>query len=274
MTDNVSPPGIRRVVAGVGGALSLSWRIFVRTIGAKYRKSFLGYFWMVMPALLITGAVTLARSAGVLSSGHTSLPFPLFVLIGILLWQVFAEAFDVAHQAFESARSYLTRVYFPREAIILAQLYESLITTGVRLGLVLLLVTVVQGFDLRAVLLVSASFLGAILLGLGVGAILMPFTLLFADLHNTIKLILSYGLFLTPAMYQPQGDGVFAVLIRHNPVAPLMGAARDAASGIAIANPEGFAAVLVVGVLTTIAGFVTVRAVSPIVIERMLLGGR
>jgi lipopolysaccharide transport system permease protein len=257
-----------------GAAVALSWRIFQRTIGAKYRKSFLGYFWMVAPALLITGGVTLASQAGVLSPGPTPLPAPLSVFLGTLLWQIFAEAIDVPHQAFEGARSYLTRVHFPREAIVLAQLYESLLTTAVRLVLALVLVALAHGFDFGGFLLAGTCFYGAVLLGLGIGALLMPFTQLFADLHQTLKLLLGYGLFLTPAMYQPEENSWFATIVRWNPVSPLMNAAREAAAGQALAQPVTLLLVLGGGVLATAAGLLLVRAVAPIVIERMLLGGR
>lgn len=253
---------------------SLAWRLFIRTIGAKYRKSFLGYFWMVFPALLITAGVTLASRAGVINPGTSVLPYPLFVLFGTLIWQVFAEAVDVPLLAFEGARSYLTRVYFPRESIIVAQLFESLITTAVRMLVALLLLALTYGADLRAVGLVGLSFAGAVLIGLGVGSLLLPFTLLFADLQNTLKLVLSYGLFLTPAMYQPQGDGLFTLLLRLNPVWPLMDAARDGAAGLPLSHPMAFVIVLCAGVLATVGGFSMVRASAPIVIERMLLGGR
>jgi lipopolysaccharide transport system permease protein len=265
---------VRRTLISWRGIISLSWRIFSRTIGAKYRKSFLGYFWMVAPALVITGGVTLASRAGVINPGETVLPYPLFVLFGTLLWQVFAEAVEVPHQAFEGARSYLTRVNFPRESIILSQLYESLITTAVRLLLALLILAFANGADVSSIGLISACFAGAVLLGMGIGSILMPFTLLFADLHNTIKLVLSYGLFLTPAMYQPQRDGLFATLIHINPVWPLMDSAREAAAGVALSHPQALILVLCGGILTTILGLALVRAVSPIVVERMLLGGR
>ena len=41
-------------------AASLSWQIFARTLGAKYRKSYAGYFWMLAPAAAVTAGVTLA----------------------------------------------------------------------------------------------------------------------------------------------------------------------------------------------------------------------
>ncbi len=254
-------------------AVSLSWRIFRRTIGAKYRKSFLGYFWMVAPALLITGGVTLASEAGIVPAGDSALPQALSVFLGTLLWQVFAEAIDVPHQAFEGARSYLTRVYFSRGAIVLAQLHETLLTTGVRLLAAFALLAIGFGLQPVGAALVASAFVGAVLLGLGLGCLLMPFTQLFADLQQSMKLLLGYGLFLTPAMYQPK-EGWFAVIVRCNPVSPLIDGARQAAAGELLAEPWLFAGVLGFGVVTTVLGLSFVRAVAPILIERMLLGGR
>jgi lipopolysaccharide transport system permease protein len=254
--------------------VTLSWRIFGRTIGAKYRKSFLGYFWMVAPALLITLGVVLASEAGVIEPGATRLPQVLSVFLGTLLWQVFADAIEVPHQAFEGARSYLTRVHFSRAAIVIAQAYETLLTAGVRLVAVLVLLAAMHGLEPLALLVVPAAFAGAVLVGIGIGSLLMPFTQLFADLQQTLKLLLAYGLFLTPAMYQPQGDGWFARIVNANPVTPLMAAARQAAGGEALAQPVLFGGMLAGGVVATLVGFALVRAVAPILIERMLLGGR
>jgi len=254
--------------------VALSWRIFQRTIGAKYRKSFLGYFWMVAPAFVITGFAMLANEAGVTNPGSTSLPYGLFVCLGTLLWQVFAEALDVPHLAFESARSYLTRVYFPREAIVLAQLYESLLTTAVRLLAVLLWILFAGHATFGVVLGVVGCFYGTMVVGLGLGALLMPLTQLFADLRQALKLLLTYGLFLTPAFYEPRDGGWFAAIVDLNPVSPLMVAVRDITAGQSLSAPVPLFVVLGIGVVTTVAGLLMLRHIAPIVIERMLLGGR
>jgi lipopolysaccharide transport system permease protein len=254
--------------------ISLSWRIFRLTLGAKYRKSFLGYFWMIAPAVLVSGGVTLANRAGVLNPGETTIPYPLFAFIGILSWMVFAEAIEVPRTAFEGARSYLTRVHFSRTAIILAQLYETLVVTSVRIVVVLALIAAFVGLSPSAAGIVLAAFTGCILLGLALGTVLVPFLLLFSDLHNTLRLFLTYGLFLTPALYQPQGNGAFATLVNLNPIAVMMTASREAAGGMMLSNPTLFWSVIAAGLLITLGGLVQVRATAPIIIERMLLGGR
>lgn len=268
----IAAPPSQGSFAAARDAVALSWRIFRRTIGAKYRKSFLGYVWMVAPALLITVGVVLASDAGVVDPGASPLGPMLSVFLGTLLWQVFAEAVEVPYLAFEGARSYLTRVHFSRAAVVLAQLHETTLTAAVRLLAVLVLLAG-SGFWHGGLLLVPVAFAGAVLLGLGFGCFLMPVCQLFADVHQALRLVLAYGLFLTPAMYQPQ-DGWFASIVAANPLSPLIVAARETAAGGQLSQPILFCAVIAAGLAATIAGFVLVRAVAPILIERMLLGGR
>jgi lipopolysaccharide transport system permease protein len=209
----------------------------------------------------------------VIRTGETALPYPLFLFVGILIWQVFVDAVDVSHKAFAGARSYLTKVNCPREAIVLAQLYETLIVAGVRLALLVALVTVFGDGGWRASGILTICFGGALVLGLGVGAHLMPFTILFGDLQQAVKVALTYGVFLTPAFYAPQGTGLFARLLQYSPLAPLMTSARDAAAGMAISQPGFLVAVLGFAVVVLLAGMFMVRVSAPILVERMLVDG-
>jgi lipopolysaccharide transport system permease protein len=254
--------------------LILSLRLFQRTIGAKYRKSFLGYFWMVFPALMITGGMSLASRAGIINPGQTDLPYPLYVLMGTLVWQVFAEGIEIPYQAFEGARSYLTRVNFPRTAVIMAQSYESLISTFVRVIVVLLSIVFFHQLTMPGAAFIICGYLITAFLGIGIGAILAPFMLLFADLHNTVKLILSYGLFLTPALYSPKSGELFSRVVNANPVSPLMHGVRNAAASGELGSPLSFCIVAGSSVLVLVAGFSLIRMSSPILLERMLIGGR
>lgn len=266
--------GKKSYTGGTVGIFMLSWRLFQRTIGAKYRKSFLGYFWMIFPALLITGGVSMASRAGIINPGQIDLPYPLYVLMGTLVWQVFAEGVEIPYQAFEGARSYLTRVNFPRTAIVLAQSYESLITTLVRVIVVLIMIAAFDKLTVVSTALIIGGFFLTAFLGIGIGATLAPFMLLFSDLHHTVKLVLSYGLFLTPALYSPKAGELISTIVNVNPVSPLMHGVRDAAAFGTLGSPISFWVVGVAALVLVLAGLALLRMSSPILIERMLIGGR
>ena len=254
--------------------LTLSFRLFQRTIGAKYRKSFLGYFWMILPALLITGGVSIANRAGIINPGQIDLPYSLYALMGTLVWQVFTEGVEIPHQAFEGARSYLTRVNFPRTAIVFVQSLELLISTLVRAIVILIMIVIFHKLTLAGGVIVITGFFLTAFLGIGIGAILAPFTLLFSDLQNTVKLILSYGLFLTPALYSPKAGELFYVVVNINPVCPLMQGVREAASFGTLGSPISFGAVAVISMLLVPTGLALLQKSTPILIERMLIGGK
>lgn len=254
-------------------AAPLSFQIFRGTIGAKYRKSFLGYFWMIVPAVLISGGVTLANLAGAISPGVTALPYPLFVFTGVLIWLIFAEVIDVPYMAFDGARSYLTRVNFPREAIVLVQLYESLIGAAARLIFLCAVVAAYGLLTVPAATMLFVAFMTAVLLGLGIGMLLAPFMILFEDLRNVVKLAVSYGVFVSSAFYSPE-RGLFATLVNLNPASHVMNAARNAIAANGVFMTPAFVATLLAGIGLTVLGVLLIRLAAPIVVERMLLGGR
>jgi lipopolysaccharide transport system permease protein len=255
-------------------AVALSLQIFSRTIGAKYRKSFLGYFWMIVPVVVIGGGVSVAKLAGTINPGVTGLPYTLFVFIGVVIWMIFVELLDVPYAAFENARSYLTRVNFPREAIVLVQVYESLVGAAARYVFVCAIIAAYGLFSVGGALILLASLMTAILLGLGTGMLLAPFMILFEDLRNTIRIFVSYGIFVSAAFYAPH-SGVFGRVIQINPLSIVMGAAREGVEtgGLTLVMPS-FLIVVLVSVLLVVTGAILIRIALPIVVERMLIGGR
>jgi lipopolysaccharide transport system permease protein len=262
------------IIRNVREAVALSLQIFSRTIGAKYRKSFLGYFWMIVPVVVIGGGVSVAKLAGTINPGVTGLPYTLFVFVGVVIWMLFVELLDVPYLAFENARSYLTRVNFPREAIVLVQVYEALVGAVARYIFVCAVIAAYGLFSLAGALLLLLSIVTSILLGLGFGMLLAPFMILFEDLRNTIRLFVAYGIFVSAAFYAPH-SGVFGRVVQYNPLSVVMTAARAGIeTGSLISVPPAFLIVGLLSVLLVVTGTILIRVALPIVVERMLIGGR
>ena len=260
-------------IQGPKRILDLSLDLFIRTIGAKYRKSVLGYFWFAAPALLVAGGATLAARAGAINlQSFGSMPVFLSVLIAVVLWQIFAESLEVPARAVEGARSFITRVQVPPEAVVFAQLAETAIGALLRFAM-LVIFALVFGGNLGGLPAIFTAILVAALLGTGIGCLLTPVMLLFADARDVLRYIAAYGIFATSAFYSPT-QGVFGAVVAWNPLTLLMDIARAAL----VAPDPGQALMLlawlgVAGVLT-VAGVLLLRISIPIVVERMLMGGR
>ena len=65
----------------------LAWRLFVRSISAQFRQSLLGYFWLFFPPLVNSAVFIFLNSQGIVNIPDTGVPYPVFVLLGNLLWQ-------------------------------------------------------------------------------------------------------------------------------------------------------------------------------------------
>ena len=65
----------------------LAWRLFARNIKAMYRQTALGYAWAFLPPLMTTAIWVLIQRAKILSVGETNVPYPVYVLVGTIIWQ-------------------------------------------------------------------------------------------------------------------------------------------------------------------------------------------
>ena len=98
----------------------LAWQLLIRNISAQYRQSFLGILWAVLPPIVTAIGFTFANNAKIVNIGATDIPYPAYVMFSMALWQTFTEAINGPIQAVTSAKQMLSRINFPREALILA----------------------------------------------------------------------------------------------------------------------------------------------------------
>jgi lipopolysaccharide transport system permease protein len=247
----------------------LAWRLFVRDTSARYRQSMLGYVWAFLPPIASTVTFVLLNRSGVFSAGDPRLPYPLFVMIGMLLWQVFADAIVSPNKAVVGARAMLGKINFPREAILLAGVLEVLFNFAIRL---LLLVPVYTYYRIPLPVTAPLALLGVVAilsLGFMLGVLLTPVGILYTDVGQALTIGLTFWMLFTPVVYSPPTKGVLAAISRLNPVSPLVVAARDWMAIGATAHYGPVVYIFAVTVLLLLIGWVLYRLAMPILVERM-----
>lgn len=250
----------------------LAWRLFLHTLRASYRRSWLGYLWLLAPPLATTATWVFLNAARVLNVGPTETPYAVYVLSGTMLWQVFADAINSPLQQLSTARAILTRSRVPHEALLLAGVIEVLFNFSVRL-LVLLPVLVWFRPHLSltpaALLLAPLGVAALLLLGFALGLLLTPFGLLYQDVSRGLALAVGFWFFLTPVIYPWPSGGRAALLAKLNPVAPLLDATRGwlTTGRTAFAREFLFVAALTLPVLLT--AWLLQRLARPHIIARL-----
>ncbi len=248
---------------------SLAWRLFVRDIQSQYRSSFLGTLWAIVPAAITAAGLAFASNAGVINVGKTDIPYPAFVMLGTILWQTFLEAFNGPEKAIKASRTVLSRVKFPHEAIILSQLGQVLFNLVLKLALLVILFIVFSVTVSWKILLAPFAFISLILLGTGIGLFLVPINHLVQDISRAMEVIVLVWFFLTPVIYPVPDNAVFAVLVRLNPVTPLLVTARELMTTGNVSEPISFLAVSLLAIASLFFGWLVFRLSIPFLVERI-----
>jgi lipopolysaccharide transport system permease protein len=248
----------------------LAWRILVRDLSARYRQTLLGYLWIVIPPVAVALGMTLAMRSQILRISETDLPYPAYLIFSMSLWQTFAEALAAPPSLIQKSRSVLARIYFPREALLIAGLGDVLVNFAVR---VLLILSTFVLFDVSltwgALLAVPVAAV-LILLAYGLGLLVAPFASLYHDLSRAITIGLMIWLFFSPVLYPvPAADTVFGTLVRLNPVTPLLVTARELAIAAPLSMAANTALIAVLSLIALGAGWLVCKVSMPFVIERL-----
>ncbi len=247
----------------------LAWRLFLRNISSRYRQTILGYAWAVVTPIATTSVFVFLQKAGYFTVGETQVPYAVFLLTGLILWQVFADAVHAPLRMVQQSFSILTKVNFPREALIIAGVGEVLFTFLIRLGLILV---ALFWFDVRIPWTAVWFPFGALLLvGLGValGLLITPVAALYHDVGQALPFALYLWMFLTPVIYPAPATPPGSTLVRLNPVSPILDTTRAWLLSGAPRDLSAFFIISVVTLCTLLAGWLLYRLALPILIERV-----
>jgi len=260
---------LREMFRDLFACRELAWRLFIRDFSARYRQSFLGYVWAFLPPIVGTFTFVLLNRSGILNVGNLPLPYPAYVMIGTLLWQVFADAINSPIKTVTSAKSMLAKINFPREAILVSGILEVLFNFLIRLVL-LAAIFIYYGIvpPITAPLSLAGVF-AIFCLGFMIGILLTPLGILYTDIGQALAMVLSFWMLFTPVVYTPPTTGILAQLTILNPVSPLIVTTRE---WLAIGTASNFFPALIVFLVTLallFAGWLLYRLAMPILIERM-----
>ena len=247
----------------------LAWRLFLRDIRAEYRKSFLGYFWVIGPPLASTMLFVFLRSQKILNVSQTTVPFPVFVLLGMVLWESFAISLTSPITTVTKASQIITKLDFPREALILSGIYQVLFGICVKL---LLLLPVFAWFGVMpgwTAVLAPLGLASLMLLGLVLGMFLLPIGLLYQDIGRGLAVVSGAWMLLTPVVYPPRTAWPGSLLNYVNPVSPLVTTTRELVLGEPLSQLPLFAVVVVMSIVGLFVAWTLFRLATPHVVARM-----
>ena len=247
----------------------LAWRLTVRDISAQYRQAFLGILWAFILPLANTLAWIFLNSTGIVAVADTELSYPLYVFTGTMLWAIFMDALNAPLQQAIAAKAMLAKLNFPREALVVSGIYQTLFNAAIKIVLLLgalIILGVNPGWGL---LLFPFSIFSLVLVGTAVGLLITPVGMLYTDVGRALPLLMQFLMYVTPVVFPMPKAGWAAILFALNPLTPIILTSRDWLTGFSPEYLLFFLLVNVVTVFVLLVVWVVYRLAMPILIERM-----
>lgn len=263
---------LRLVAEMIGDLMSsreLAWRLMVRNVSARYRQTLLRYTWAVLPPIMTTSVFVLLQQAGYLTVETTAVPYGVFVLAGMTLWQLFADAVQSPTRMVLQSAAMLAKVNFPREALIIAAAGEVLFAFAVRLVVLFIALIWWHVPVTPSLLLAAIGAIALLLLGLALGVLVTPIAVLYHDVSQGLPFVISLWMFLTPVLYPATGASTAAWWTLLNPVAPLLDTTRAWLLGVPAYWSYSSVWIITAGGLLFFIGLIVFRLALPVLIERM-----
>lgn len=169
-----------------------------RDLKLRYKRSVLGVVWTMLNPLAMMLVLTLVFS----HLFRFTIPYySVYVLSGMVLWNLFAQSTTSAMSALVWGGPLLSRIYAPRTLFALTAVGTGLANLLISLG-PLAAIMAATGVPFRPALVwILAPIILTAVFALGVALLLSTVAISFPDLVEMYQIALSAWYFLTPVLY-------------------------------------------------------------------------
>jgi ABC-2 type transport system permease protein len=195
----------------------------------RYQGSVLGYLWSLLKPLFLF-AVLYVVFVHFLRFGSDVEHFPIYLLLGIVMWSFFTEATAQGMQSIVSRGDLIRKINFPKYIIVISGTISALINLAFNLVVVLIFM-LINGVDIKfSILLFPINILELYIFALAVAFFLSAAYVKFRDISHIWEVLMQAAFYATPILYPislvVNKSELAAQLMLLNPVAQTIQDAR------------------------------------------------
>ena len=197
--------------------------------------------WAVIIPLITVGTFAVLNSSGVFNAGAIAVPYALYAILGVAIWQLFAAGLIASSNSLVLAGTMITKINFSRKSLVVASLGQSILSFLIQFCLVAVLLLYYRFVPSAWILFLPLLIIPIILLTLGLGFISSLLNGILRDIGNLLSVCMTFLLFLTPILYAKPTTGILAVVSSYNPLYYLVGVPRELVLMGTVSEWKGFA---------------------------------
>ncbi|MDD2409542.1 MAG: ABC transporter permease [Bacilli bacterium] len=198
-----------------------------RDFKVKYKRSVLGILWSLLYPILMMAVLAIVFT-NVFKFSTPGVNYLVYLIIGLVIFNYFSEASNLAMSSIVSNFSLINKVYMPKYVFPLSKC----LFVGINFLLTLIplyVVIIVSGTELNIYhLLLPYVFICLFMFTLGMGLLLATISVFLRDMFYIYGIIQTMWLYLTPVMYDismiPEN---FQTLFKLNPLYQFINFARS-----------------------------------------------
>ena len=229
--------------------------LVVRDLKLRYRSSVLGFLWCLVNPLLMMGVFTLVFT--VLLTNNNIEHFPVFILIGILAWNLHSTALVGAINSVVGGAQLIQKVYFPREVLPIATVLSNTVNFLLSLIALFALVLIFQVQLTATLIYLPLVILVQVIFTVGIALFLSALNVFYRDTASIMETMMLAWFFLTPIFYRI--EDVFPAYSRLmyilNPLASIIAAYRDILYYGTMSNLDFFSRTAVTALVVLVLGY-------------------
>ncbi len=209
----------------------LTWK----DIKIKYKQTLLGFLWVILQPLLMVSVFVLIQKAIVIPTADSSVAYPLFVLSGILFWNLFSNSVIHSSNSIVNNSNIIKKIYFPRIffpfSAILVSLFDFLIALIVYIPL---MIYYKQFPNVSIIWYLPLALFLIILLSLGIGLFFSALNVKYRDVKYITPFIIQLLFFVSPVFYFHTfiSNKTLQILYYINPISGILEIVRHGFFGI------------------------------------------
>ena len=191
----------------------------------RYQGSILGYLWAIIRPLLMFGILYIVF-AKFLRFGDNIPHYPVYLLVGTVLWNFFVECTNQGIQSLIIRSDLMRKIAFPKWIIVLSATTTALINLAINL-IVIIIFALLSGVSPNLTWLLVPFFIFELyLLSFGLALLLGSINVKYRDIQSIWE-VLTQALFYAIPIIYPLGmvtalSGFAAKLLMLNPIAQVI----------------------------------------------------
>ncbi len=195
---------------------------------AEVASSYLNWLWWILDPLLFMMVYTFIATI-VFDKGNTRY-FPLFVFVGLTLWNFFNKTVQSSVKLMRSNQAIVEKVYLPKFILVVQKMMVNGFKMLISFGLVVIMMLIYRVRITFNVLYMAPILLLLILLTFGISCIVLHFGVYVDDLSNIMNVVLRLMFYMSGIFYNVIDrlpEQYANLFINVNPMALLLTSARN-----------------------------------------------